>query len=93
MPLAQISQLFEDLYGYDLNSGTVLDILERGYAHTAPLEASTLAQLRQADLVHFDETGIRVAGRLHWLHTASTGDSTHLFVHEKRGQAALTSPA
>lgn len=92
MPLAQISQLFEDLYGYDLNSGTVLDILERGYAHAAPLEASTLAQLRQADLVHFDETGIRVAGRLHWLHTASTGDRTHLFVHEKRGQAALTSP-
>ena len=45
MPLEQISQLFEDLYGYDLNSGTILDALERGYAHAAPLEAATLAQL------------------------------------------------
>jgi transposase len=29
MPLEQISQLFEDLYGYDLNSATVEDALER----------------------------------------------------------------
>ena len=91
MPLEQISQLVEDLYGYDLNSGTILDALERGYAHAAPLEAATRARLREADVVHFDETGIRVAGRLYWLHTASTRDSTHLFVHKKRGQEALTS--
>jgi transposase len=91
MPLEQISQLVEDLYGYDLNSGTILDALERGYAHAAPLEAATRARLREADVVHFDETGIRVAGQLYWLHTASTRDSTHLFVHKKRGQEALTS--
>lgn len=93
MPLEQISQLFEDLYGYDLNSGTILDALERGHAHAAPLEAATRARLREADVVHFDETGIRVAGQLYWLHTASTRDSTHLFVHKKRGQEALTSAA
>jgi Family of unknown function (DUF6444) len=37
MPSEQIGPLFEDLYGYDLNSGAVLDTLERGYAHAAPL--------------------------------------------------------
>jgi transposase len=93
MPLEQISQLFEDLYGYDLNSGTVLDTLERGYAQAAPLEAATMARLREADVVHFDETGIRVAGQLYWLHTASTSDRTHLFVHKQRGQEALASTA
>lgn len=93
MPLEQISQLFEDLYGYDLNSGTVLDTLERGYASAAPLEEATRTHLRDADVVHFDETGIRVAGQLYWLHTASTSDHTHLFVHKKRGREALTSAA
>lgn len=93
MPLEQISQLFGDLYGHDLNSGTILDILERGSIQAAPLEAVAMARLRETDVVHFDETGLRVAGKLYWLHTASTSDHTHLFVHPKRGQEALTSPA
>lgn len=91
MPLEQICRLFGDRYGYDLNSGTVLEMLERSYEQTTPLEAATKAYLKGAEVVHFDETGIRVAGKLHWLHTASTGDCTHLFIHEKRGEEALAS--
>nr|WP_133513136.1 transposase [Candidatus Thiosymbion oneisti] len=77
--------------GYDLNSGTVLDMLERGYEQTAPLEEATKEGFKGAEVVHFDETGIHVAGKLYWLHTASTGERTHLFVHEKRGEEALAS--
>jgi hypothetical protein len=36
----------------------------------------------------FDETGFRTAGRLHWLHTASTGMFVHLSVHQRRGTKA-----
>jgi transposase len=93
LPLEQISQLFEDLYGYDLNSSTVLDTLRRGAEQAVPLEEAARARLLGAEVAHFDETGIRVAGKLHWLHTASTDQDTHLFVHEKRGQEALDSDA
>ena len=93
MPLEQISQLFVDLYGYDLNSSTILDVLERGFIQAAPLEAATMTRLQETEVVHFDETGLRVAGKLYWLHTASTSDHTHLFLHPNRGRLALTSPA
>lgn len=93
MPLEQISQLFVDLYGYELNSSTILEVLDRGFIQAAPLEAATMARLQETAVVHFDETGLRVAGKLYWLHTASTSDHTHLFVHPKRGQEALTSAA
>ncbi len=93
MPLGQISQLFTDLYGYELNSETVETVLERGYELAALLEAATREQLTRAEVVHFDETGLRVEGKLHWLHTASNALYTHLFVHEKRGAEALHSAA
>lgn len=93
MPMEQISQLFQDLYDYDLNSATVDDALARGYVLAAPVEAQVVAQLTEADRVHFDETGVRVAGKLRWMHVASTETLTHLFVHDKRGGEALHSEA
>ena len=77
----------------DRNSGTILDVLKRGFIQAAPLEAATMTRLQETAVVHFDETGLRVAGKLYWLHTASTSDHTHLFIHPKRGREALTSPA
>lgn len=91
MPLEQISQFFADIFGYKLNSQTSLEVLERGYELLAPLEEQIKATLRSSEVVHFDETGIRVEGQLYWLHTASNAENTHLFLHARRGTEALNS--
>jgi transposase len=93
MPLEQICCLFTDLYGYELNSETVENALEQGYELTAPLEATIVQALKKSKVVHFDETGLRVAGKLQWLHTAGNALYTHLFVHAKRGKKTLQSEA
>jgi transposase len=93
MPLEPISQLFEDLYGYDLRVATVEDTLELGYALAESVENQVIGHLQTQDTVHFDQTGVRVKGKLHWLHTASNETHTPLFVHEKRGTEALESEA
>lgn len=91
MPLEQISTLFEDMYGYNLNSETIESTLERGYELSAPLEAAVKAALKDASVGHFDETGLRVAGKLHWMHTAGNESYTYLFIHANRGKKALLS--
>ena len=91
MPLEQISQLFADILGYNLNSETILEVLERGYELSAPLEEPIKAALSESEVVHFDETGIRVEGKLYGLHTATNEENTHWYLHEKRGTEALNS--
>lgn len=93
MPLKQISQLFEDLYGYELNSTTIEETLQRGYRLAEPLEHQIRTRMHAQELMHADETGVRVAGTLHWLHTATSANYTHLFIHKQRGIEALKSEA
>jgi transposase len=54
-----------------------------------PFLDATRLLLHQAPVVHFDETGGRAVGRLHWVHSASTSLLTLLDCHPKRGRAAM----
>jgi transposase len=58
------------------------EVLAPTVAHIADLVAASPVQ-------HADETGMRLEGRLHWLHVTSTRWLTHLAWHPKRGQQAL----
>ena len=40
-------------------------------------------------MVGFDETGLRVAGKLHWVHCARTGKYTLITCHPKRGREGI----
>jgi transposase len=93
MPLGQISQLFADLYGYELNERTTENALEIGYKLTEPVEKGIKTELEKGSVSHFDETGIRVNGHLQWLHVVSDDQYTYLFAHEKRGREAMKSEA
>jgi hypothetical protein len=46
-------------------------------------------QLTASDVVGFDETGLRVAGRLHWVHCARTDKYTLVTCHPKRGRKGI----
>ena len=45
--------------------------------------------LAAAPVAHFDETGFRVAGRLAWVHSASSGKYALVTVHAKRGRDGM----
>ena len=55
----------------------------------APALDAIARALRDREVAHFDETGFRVAGRLAWVHSASTGKFRLVNVHAKRGTEAM----
>lgn len=85
----KIGVLFADLYNYELNTATCQKMVNKT-AQAMPMEALK-AEIRQAEVVNFDETGMKENGKTKWLHTASTDNLTYQFVHRKRGQEAMRS--
>jgi transposase len=89
LPVARTCELFEDLYGHRPSEAFVLSATHTLHHQLAPALSALRQQLTQADVVHADESGLRVEGKLNWLHVLSTPTLTHYAVHPKRGQAAL----
>jgi len=89
VPIARTCEVLGDFYNHTPSTAFV------GEANQAVQDGShgTLEtiqeQLQNADLAHFDESGLRIAGKLHWLHSASTEALTYYSPHAKRGQEAM----
>ena len=93
LSFSRIRQFFADVFGYELNESTQVTANDTCYEALADSEQVTRQQLLSSLVNHYDETGLRVAGKNYWLHTCSNHQFTHLFVHEKRGKEALNSEA
>ncbi len=91
IPFHKISNLFGDLYGYEFNESTAFSANQQIYQHLQPIESQIKEELLQSNVLHADETGLRCAGSLQWLHVASNALFTYLFVHPKRGKIAIES--
>jgi len=89
IPLARTSEMFGDLYGHPLGEDTIRHANGRIEEEIAPTTEVIRQQLRDSAVVHFDETGLRAAGKLHWVHVASTPTLTHYTLHPKRGSEAM----
>jgi transposase len=91
LPFEKVQSLFQDLFGYAINEGTVITANTICYENLAKIEALIQEKIVNSPTVHSDESGIRCNGKLHWLHVASTPFFTYLFVHSKRGKEAIES--
>lgn len=89
IPYHRLTQLCQDLYGQPLSQGTLVAGNERAFDNLESFEQTLQALLPQAPVIHCDESGLRVAGRLHWLHVLSNTHLTFYGVHPKRGSEAM----
>jgi transposase len=89
LPLERIAQIFEDLSGHRPSEATLLSHLQVVCNRLEPVDLDIRQNLKQSELLHADETGLRIEGRLQWLHTTTNAEWTAYDVHEKRGKKAF----
>lgn len=88
VPLERTAQVIEDLTGHSVSQASLLKASEELSECVRPSTEATKELLRNAKVLKADETGLRVKGKLHWLHVASADLLTHYKVHAKRGKEA-----
>jgi transposase len=89
LPLARACEVMRDLLGVQMSEGTVCDLITRCAGQLANVEQQIKEALKEAEIIHQDETGLSVAGKGHWMHVTCTPTLTHYHVDASRGQAAL----
>jgi transposase len=78
-----------DLCDLPMSDATVLSAVSEASARLAATVAVIGQGVVAAPLANADETGLRVAGKLHWLHVLTTGLLTWMGIHPNRGKEAF----
>lgn len=79
-----------DLCGVPVGAATVAAATARAATALTPFLSQLREKIAAAEVAHFDETGFRIAGRLGWIHSASTDGYSLLSAHRRRGVDAMT---
>jgi transposase len=78
-----------DMFGCAPSPGALAAAARKTAGFLAPALAAIARHLIAAEVAHFDETGFRTAGKLAWVHSASTGKFALFTVHAKRGKDGM----
>jgi transposase len=89
LPVDRAAQLCSDVLGASVATGTLAGVVSEAASGLGGFVQVVREQLAVGAVAHFDETGARVAGRLHWVHSASTSLLSLFTVHARRGKVAM----
>jgi transposase len=89
LPYDRMRRLFADVFGIGIAEGTLVAIVKEAGGALGLFTQVVADLLAAAPAVHFDETGARTEGSLHWVHVASTSLYTLLVCDKRRGKAGM----
>lgn len=78
-----------ELFGTPVSEGTVAAMTERAAGGLGDFLDVVRERIANAEVAGFDETGLRVAGTLRWVHCARTDRDTLITCHPHRGIAGI----
>ena len=75
--------------GIPVSTGTLQNFLDSCAAETASAADEIRKKVAALNVIHCDETGVDVNGKLHWMHCLCNNQWSYCTVHKKRGSAAM----
>lgn len=89
LPYDRGAQALRDIAGASVSPGSLNEWVAQAADGLCDFDERLRELLAVAPVAHFDETGARIAGRLGWVHSASTDKLTRYTAHARRGSEAI----
>lgn len=89
MGIDRTHTILNSVFGIPISIGTISSFVERCSEKVRDTVNQIRDKIRKLPVCHFDETGIRVGGRLQWIHSASDKLYTYMTVESKRGKEGI----
>ncbi len=84
--MERTAEVLQDVCGCRISEGTLVSWEQEAASRLEPTVEQIAERVACSRLQHADETGMRLGGKLHWIHVNSTRFLTHLAWHKKRGR-------
>jgi transposase len=89
IPYGRSAEFIYDLTGHRISVGTLANFQAKCYESLGDFENEIKKELLQSEVLHADETGVKVEGKLGWFHVLSTDLLSFFGYHKKRGKEAI----
>jgi len=89
IPYDRTARFISDWLNIPISPGTLFNFQERSAKLLAQISEEIREKLIASKVVHFDETGLRVDKKLHWVHSASNAGYCSYQVSLKRGSEGM----
>ena len=91
VPYKRASQFFLDIFGLEVSPGSICAFQENAYDQLASTEQAIADALNNEPIAGADETGMRVAGSLWWMHVLRSEKWTLYHLDPSKGHSAIES--
>ena len=89
IPYQRVQEYFQDQLNLPISAGSIYNFNQQAFALSEQFEQKLIDKLIASPLLHADETGINIGGKLHWLHCHSNERWTLFYAHTRRGTDAM----
>jgi len=86
IPEDRLQELLFDVCNIRISTGTIATISKELSEKLTSFNKEVYEELKESEVKHLDESGLRVAGRTNWLHVMSNKGATYYEVKQKRGK-------
>src|SRR5271157_95882 len=85
----RIAEFFKEALGIKLSQATLQGFDIETARKLGDFEISLRENLLKEKVLHVDESGLRIEGKLNWVHSLSSNNYTLYYPHKKRGYEAI----
>lgn len=89
VPYARATELLHDWFGVQMSAGSLVSFVKQCHQHLAEVHQRLKEAVSRVEVLHHDETGMRVNTQTRWVLVACTQKLTHYAAHRQHGRDAM----